>query len=280
MKAGNIVLLFLLTLLGACGGGGPTDPPPPSLGSIQIQALPEEVADLAAWTLSEPDSGSQSGSGVATLEDMPTGAYSLQWEDLEGWITPSASQGNLAANDTLLLTATYLPDPDPVTQSAWLLFEAGSFAEALLMFEEALGMDADYAEAHHGLGWCQLLLGNLSEAVEAYSAARAAGLNTADPLVGEALALRDLEPVDFPAAIEAAEAALLLQPDYDFVHDEQLDWHDLRLVIAQSQVALGEYLLALDEVILLGGVAPDPGSETFLEDLLSEIQRLESLYGS
>lgn len=59
-----------------------------------------------------------------------------------------------------------------------------------------------------------------------------------------------------------------------------LDWRDLRLILAQSHFALGEYTDANAQVTLLGGTAPDPNSPTFVEDLLAEIERLGRTIGS
>jgi hypothetical protein len=66
---------------------------------------------------------------------------------------------------------------------------------------------------------------------------------------------------------------------YSFSHDTSFDWHDLHLIIAQSHYGLGEFLEAKAHVDSLGGVALDPESPTFVEDLAAEIERLEGIYG-
>jgi len=102
----------------------------------------------------------------------------------------------------------------------------------------------------------------------------------ADPDAGSAIIRRDLEPVDYSAAISAAQAALGANATYVFAHDTALDWKDLRLILAQSYFTLGQYTNANSEVQALGGNTLDPQSPTFVADLLSEIQTLGDTIGS
>lgn len=53
----------------------------------------------------------------------------------------------------------------------------------------------------------------------------------------------------------------------------------MRLILAQSHFALGQYAEANDQVGQLGGNMQDPLSDTFVEDLLAEIERLGTLFG-
>jgi hypothetical protein len=49
--------------------------------------------------------------------------------------------------------------------------------------------------------------------------------------------------------------------------------------MAQSHYGLGEFLDANSHVLSLGGISLDPESDTFVEDLAEEIERLEGIYG-
>jgi len=117
-------------------------------------------------------------------------------------------------------------------------------------------------------------LDDLQGAVTSFESALTGGFPGADPHAGKAIVLRDLEPVDYGAAIASVNAALGIDPNYVFAHDAALDWQDLRLILAQSHFALGEYAEANAQVGILGGTVQDPTSPRFVEDLLSEIERL------
>jgi tetratricopeptide (TPR) repeat protein len=172
---------------------------------------------------------------------------------------------------------------DPILSSleqAWSAFESGDFAEAESKFNDALAENATDTDAHNGLGWAHSNLGQLGAALSDFDAAISGGHTGAAPHVGRAIVLRDLEPVDYDAAITSAEAALSIDAAFQFSHDASVDWRDLRLVIAQSHFALGNYAGANEQVGLLGGVQPDPSSGTFVEDLLAEIERLGTMIGA
>ena len=163
---------------------------------------------------------------------------------------------------------------EQLTSEGWMLFETGDFVAAEFKFEEALAVDAGFAEADNGLGWTWLRLDSLSVAVSSFDAALAKGLPGADPYAGQAVAYRDLEPVDLTLAVEAADSALARDVPYEFVHDPRFDWRDLRLILAQSYFGLQRYTEASAEVDSLGGMVPDPNAERFVEELLAEIERL------
>jgi tetratricopeptide (TPR) repeat protein len=164
--------------------------------------------------------------------------------------------------------------PSTHVDRGWEAFEAGDFADAESHFEAAIAEDLANSEAHNGLGWTNMKLDDLQEALTSFDAALTHGFIGADPHAGKAILLRDLEPVDYAAAITSANSALGIESDYVFAHDADLDWKDLRLVLAQSHFALGAYDEANSQVGTLGGNEQDPASSTFVEDLLAEIERL------
>ncbi len=168
------------------------------------------------------------------------------------------------------------PTAAELTALGWLSFENGSFLDAETNFHSALGADSTYAEAYNGAGWSSMNLGRLSEAKSAFEAALAGSLETADPHAGIAVLLRDLEPVDFSAAIYSARDALAIEPRYIFDHDDSFDWSDLRLIIGQAAWEIGSYGTANDQIDSLGGIVQDEDSPTFVEDLLGELERLGS----
>jgi len=172
------------------------------------------------------------------------------------------------------------PAPDPtLVQLGWAAFGAGQYDTAEQLFTQAATEDATNHEAHNGKGWALLRLDNLAGAIVSFDAALNNGFAGADPHVGKAILLRDLRPVNYAAAITEANTALSIDSDYAFVHDTELDWKDVRLILAQCYFATGQYDEANSQVGLLGGTMQNPASDTFVEDLLAEIQALGELIG-
>lgn len=174
--------------------------------------------------------------------------------------------------------ATPTPQPTLVEQG-WDAFETGDFAAAKTNFEQAIAVAPTNSEAHNGLGWANMMLDSLSGSVASFDDALTNGFAGADPHAGKAIVLRDLTPVDYAAAIASANAALAIDSNYAFAHDARLDWKDVRLILAQSHFALGEYDEANTQIGLLGGSMQNPASATFVEDLLAEIERLGQIIG-
>ncbi len=174
---------------------------------------------------------------------------------------------------------------ESLTAEGWATFEAGNFSSAESDFHAAISLSADCVEARNGVGWCQLRQGWLEQAIEWFDLALSLGLSTADPHAGKAIACRDVgrdrKDDDYAEAIASAQAALEIAPRYVFGHDDTIDWRDLRLILAQCYFHEGEYELANAEVDSLDeGNPQDQASETFVEDLLGEIQRLGTVLSS
>jgi tetratricopeptide (TPR) repeat protein len=168
-----------------------------------------------------------------------------------------------------------------LTAAGWTLFEQGQYELAIDKFERALGLDADYADAFNGLGWSHAKLDSLANALENFGQCVRNAPSLTEGYAGCAPVYRDYdtEPAHFDSAVAFANTALTQESSFEFSHDENFDWRDLRLIMAQSYYGLGDFLLAKGQVDALGGISLDPGSETFVEDLASEIERLEGLYG-
>jgi tetratricopeptide (TPR) repeat protein len=166
-----------------------------------------------------------------------------------------------------------------LTSKGWTEFDGGDYHDAITKFNEALALDAGYAEAHCGLGWAYARLDSLNKALNALSQCISHGMTDADPYAGKAPVYRDLKPPQFTQAISSAATALSKDSDYVFDHYQSFDWRDLHLIKAQSYYGLAQYTNAKGEVDALGGISLDPESDTFEEDLAAEIERLEGLYG-
>jgi len=168
-----------------------------------------------------------------------------------------------------------------LTAAGWTLFEKGEYELAIDKFERALGLKADYADAFNGLGWSYAKLDSLANALQNFGMCVTNDPDLTEGYAGCAPVYRDYdtEPAHFDSAAAFASTALTQEASFEFSHDEDFDWRDLRLIMAQSYYGLGEFLLAKAQVDALGGVSLDPESDTFAEDLAAEIERLEGLYG-
>jgi tetratricopeptide (TPR) repeat protein len=169
------------------------------------------------------------------------------------------------------------PTPESLTASGWEDFEEGNWTSALTDFGEAVGLDSSHGEALEGRGWALARLDSLAASAAAFREAVEAGRDSASTHAGLAAVLRDRSPADYSGAIDAARAALLRDGGFRFAHDPFFDWSDLRLIVAQSCFALGRYAEANQEVVLLGGSAANPSADTFVEDLMAEIERLSGV---
>jgi tetratricopeptide (TPR) repeat protein len=164
-----------------------------------------------------------------------------------------------------------------LTAQGWDKFEGGDYDGALSKFRQVLRRNRTYGEAYNGEGWCRLKLDSLDVGLVSFDSAISNGVESADPCAGKAVIYRDLEPVDFQLAIDWSDSALALDPEYTFSHDESLDWKDLRLILGHSYYCLNEYLEAKAQVDILNpDNTLDPDSDTFVDDLLAELQRLGS----
>lgn len=75
-------------------------------GTVVINPDPDSIN--APWTLTLPDSSTQTGNGDQTLTDMPVGTYGLAWGEVENYDKPAdpASQA-LASGGTITFAGTY-----------------------------------------------------------------------------------------------------------------------------------------------------------------------------
>ncbi len=170
------------------------------------------------------------------------------------------------------------PDPAAIaaalTAEGWTQFEAGAFSTAAAKFRGAIGALSTYADAHNGLGWSLAFLDSLDAARASFTSAIGSGLASADPRAGRAIVLAEIPTANLRAAIDDAGVALALAPQFIFAHDTSVSWLDLRLLRAQAYFEIDSLDSAAAEVVLLGGVAPNPASPAYADSLLAVIERL------
>lgn len=85
------------------------DPDP--VGTVNIDITPNQIN--ADWTLQRSGGSPQQGSGDETLTDLPTGQYTLTFEDVEDYLTPlpNPRQFTLDPDETQNIAVTYEEDP-------------------------------------------------------------------------------------------------------------------------------------------------------------------------
>jgi tetratricopeptide (TPR) repeat protein len=165
-----------------------------------------------------------------------------------------------------------------LTAEGWALFELGQYENAIDKFDEALTLDAAYADAYNGLGWSNAKLDQLAESISSFNQCISHGMTTADPYAGEAAVYRDYDD-RFSDAISAANTAFSKDRRYVFSHDTSFDWKDLMLILAHSHFGNEDYETANAWVDSIPGGQPQTPGSIDTGDLAAEIERLGGLYG-
>ena len=70
------------------------------------------------------------------------------------------------------------------------------------------------------------------------------------------------------------------EPEFVFARIPEIDWRDIRLLLARSFLLTGQLGAAAQQIVEVGGKVPDPIDETSAEALLRELERLFALYVS
>ena len=134
------------------------------------------------------------------------------------------------------------------TAQGWARFVERDFAAAITEFQAAIVRDADFGEAHLGLGWSRLNHGtsdaDLDAATSSFDAAAARGVAGAATLAGRA-ASRLGRGVALDVASADAQTALTTSPQFQFVHRPSVDRNDLLLLRAFAEAGRGNLAAAL-----------------------------------
>jgi tetratricopeptide (TPR) repeat protein len=167
-----------------------------------------------------------------------------------------------------------------LTEAGWSAFSEQRYLDASESFEAAIAVDPLYADAENGLGWVNLLFGLYDVADVHFRKAISLGLPNQEAQAGHAL-VAELQG-DYEEALAASARVLAADPNFVLSRMHGIDFRDLRLLRARVFVTQGRFEDALDEVDVI-----DPannvniGSETFVDDLLAQIELLgERLHDS
>jgi tetratricopeptide (TPR) repeat protein len=172
------------------------------------------------------------------------------------------------SNETATETRT---EGQVLTDLGWTAFAEGRTTDATELFEDALAVDPLYADAENGLGWVSLAFGLYTEADAHFARAMTLGLDSQEAQAGHAFVAELLG--DYDEALAASGRVLAAAPRFVFSRRAGIDFRDLRLLRARARIADGEFLLAKAELDVIDPANNvNPGSETFVDDLLEQIE--------
>jgi len=168
-----------------------------------------------------------------------------------------------------------------LTELAWQSFEDADYPTALSLFYGALAVDLEYSEAHCGLGWSWLGLQSFHSSLASFNMALSGGFRTPQAFAGKVMAISWLlarSACDSSAMLDTAAVAgdsvLARQLRFVFTHDTEVDWKDLRVILAERWHRAAIYDSAAAQVESLGGLVPEHASPLFALRLGREIDRL------
>ncbi len=76
-------------------------------GDIVIDVTPDETG--ASWVLTGPYGFIQAGTGDQQLSGLPVGDYTVTWDPVSGWVTPSPESHTLTSGEIFTFTGLYEP---------------------------------------------------------------------------------------------------------------------------------------------------------------------------
>jgi len=172
------------------------------------------------------------------------------------------------------------PPGDPLVQ-AWRDFEEKRYDSAILNFTDAYNKstaNAVRAEAIGGRGWAYAYKRDLarskSDFIFALNITGITGTVRTDIWIGYAFVLYALN--DFTGTISFAGATLTENPIYTFAHDSRVTTKRVRLLLAQSYYAGGQFVSAAHQMDLIdpSGAPHSADPATLLGKILAALNSL------
>lgn len=102
------VLLVVFILVGCSDDDDPSTPEP-EIGTVVVNPTPDAIT--APWILFGPDDYGRNDTGYQTINNLPIGSYSLTWQEVAGYITPTEETKALGANETVTFNGVYAEEP-------------------------------------------------------------------------------------------------------------------------------------------------------------------------
>ncbi len=189
--------------------------------------------------------------------------------------------GTEPTDDTDQPSADVKAEVQQLIQEGWTAFESGDFTTAVDKFTQAVvkennQYDTLRAEALGGRGWSRIYLGELNDARNDFDGANRKSTHPEvknDIYAGYGLVFNALN--QYNSCVKIIEPLLQSTPDYEFSHRPAVNAFRLRLLVAQSYYAMGNFAkVAAHLDILEPDYAPHNANDP--EALLQAIERLRN----
>jgi len=93
----------------SCSDDGGPIAPEPKIGTIAVDPSPDSIN--APWIVLGPENYRRNGSGDQTIDGLSPGEYTVNWGDVDGYITPIAEMKTLSADPIVTFSGTYRDAP-------------------------------------------------------------------------------------------------------------------------------------------------------------------------
>ena len=167
-----------------------------------------------------------------------------------------------------------------VVSEGWDYFIEAEYQNAFDTFTRAIEMDRHHSDAHNGAGWSSGKIPGMLEQASDYFA-RSYSLDTTryDALGGWSFVVYQLG--EWEATIAKADSLLRRRPVWQFLHESNIDFHDVWLIVASSNCHLGHFERALEIIkdYLNSSFDADSSTPAGRREILDEIERLGRIYG-
>ena len=170
---------------------------------------------------------------------------------------------------------------DDLVQQGWINFEYLDYIASLKDFEDAINLDDRHSDAYNGAGWSAAKIPRkMNEAGDYFATSLSLDTTRYDALGGWVFVVyQQGDSAGWEAAIRKGDSLLYHRQVWQFHHEKSIDFNDIRLVMANSYLNLGEFEQSLEIVQLLNSsFEADVTTPIGRRELREEIERLRKIY--
>lgn len=165
-------------------------------------------------------------------------------------------------------------------ERGWDNFENMEYPAALRDFKSAIDQHTILFDAWNGAGWSAgKQNAMLDDANEYFAGCLLRDTTRYDALGGWAFVV--YQSGDWNGALNKADSLLHRRPLWRFLHQSDIDFHDLRLMMAAAYYNIGDFATSLNVITTYFNQSFEADIETpgGRRELLEEIERLRQIYG-
>ncbi|NNF08256.1 MAG: hypothetical protein HKN21_15945, partial [Candidatus Eisenbacteria bacterium] len=229
-----------------------------------VTITPEDpsTSQNVTWSVEEAGQGTISASGLYTPPASETAS-------------PMATvrATSVADNRESATAVITIPTAADIVALGWSAFEAGEFSKAASEFEDALLAVSGLEEALVGRGWAAYRQNQSAAAAADFDGALAQNPASNDARAGAVLvAASENRPGDL---VPLGLVLLASNPDYTFSHDVSVSASDIRWLVAQAALDIGDFPEVVRQLDSLSpGHGLDPESADFVQRALEILESL------